>query len=239
VTLRIRSWERHQSAVLKKARWTRESRVKAGTADASTLKNPLSIQSVSVACVFDDDFRRFAEIVGGRHAETYLIRVLQYVASGHALDGIVPVSRDKFGTLVLSRQWDIVPPATGAKVYDALLAARLAVPLVDPQDDPQDDPLEDPSRARSRPVPSRPPPSHAGGINGVDLTERRCRAWAQEIRKLSAMKGTKERKYADRIAAEKAGADWPWGVAWTWIVEHDPIRGQDLGERIEEAHHGD
>lgn len=124
----LRSWRKCQASVVNKVEWQRKKRVEDGSAAPDSLRNPLSINSISIASVLDDDFAKFAEMVGGKYAETYLVRVLQYVANGHALTGEINVSPSKFGTLVLSREWDIVSPGRGRKVYEALIESGIALP---------------------------------------------------------------------------------------------------------------
>lgn len=125
--IRLRSWRKCQASVVNKVEWQRKKRVEDGSASPDSLRNPLSINSISINSVLDDNFAKFAEMVGGKHAETYLVRVLQYVANGHALTGEINVSPGKFGTLVLSREWDIVSPARGRKVYKALIESGIAL----------------------------------------------------------------------------------------------------------------
>jgi hypothetical protein len=121
-----------------------------------------------VASSFDQDFAGFAEKLARGKAETYLIRTLQYAAHHGALTGIIDVDRKHFGTLVLSRAWDVVSTREGGKVYDALISVGLAAEDGSRADldahleryqetTPKDDP-ESLSRARSLPVPSRPDP---------------------------------------------------------------------------------
>lgn len=174
--LHIRSWEKHQNAVIAKAKWTRQDRVEKGKAPPESLTSALSIQSVSVACVLDENFAEFAERVGGSVAESYLLRTLQYVANGHALDGVVPVPREKFGAIVLSRHWHIVSRRIGETVYDALLASGIATihePSVGGSTGRSSGGTSGVPRARvpglTRPGLTRPPPSvplDDGGVPG-------------------------------------------------------------------------
>lgn len=121
--LSIRNWEKWQGRGVADVRRKREQR-------GTTSERPYAMGYVFVASSLDaEHFGTFAELVGGAVAESYLIRVLQYVALHAALAGEVRVRRERFGPIVLSRAWDIVSIEAGAAVYDALVASRIAEPL--------------------------------------------------------------------------------------------------------------
>lgn len=95
---------------------------------------PVVMKYIAFATRLDDEPRageaegnwsRFKRLVGARVAETWLIRTLQYVGEKSALDGVVRLDRDSF-CLALSRDGDVVKPAEGAKVYDALILSGIA-----------------------------------------------------------------------------------------------------------------
>lgn len=130
--IRLRSWAKWQAAMLAKVRSTRKARVARGESPPESMTAPLSMQSVMIAAVFDDEhFGAFAERVGGACAETYFLRVCQFVANGHGLTGECPIKRERFAAIVLSRAWHIVPRKTGELVYDALLSSGIAQPITD------------------------------------------------------------------------------------------------------------
>jgi hypothetical protein len=187
--LRIRKFTDWQNNALSKIQNTRKARIKAGEAHPDSLGHAVSLQTISVSTVLDGNFVAFANIVGGSVAETYFIRTLQFVANGYALTGDVPIARDKFGPVVLTRGHDIVSPAKGAKVYDALLRSGIALPLVTTDADTHavtarvtacDTDCES-TRARSLPDPALPDPSPPvpavadGGSFGPTLTTREKR----------------------------------------------------------------
>ena len=162
--LTVRNWTKWQNAILAKVKSTRKARIERGEAPASHLTAPLSIQSVAIATAFDEDFAAFAAEVGGAAAETYLIRLLQYVANAHAFDGSFSVPREKFGPIVLSRVWHTVGKTTGERVYDALIRAQILVFVAQPvaqHVDPHDAPPVDPPVAHSPAVTGPSPPCPA------------------------------------------------------------------------------
>lgn len=165
--LRIRKFTDWQSNALAKIHSTRKGRITDGKAHPDSLGHAVSLQTISVSTVLDGNFVAFAKIVGGEAAETYFVRTLQFVANGYALTGDVPIERDKFGPVVLTRGHHIVTAAKGAKVYDALITSGIAVRLVTEVHGTRavtacETAREtdcDATRARSLPVPSSPDPS--------------------------------------------------------------------------------
>lgn len=187
--LRIRKFTDWQSNALAKIHSTRKGRITDGKAHPDSLKHAVSLQTISVSTVLDGNFATFAGLIGGSVAETYFLRTLQFVANGYALTGDVPIEREKFGPVVLTRRHDIVSPAKGAKVYDALIQSGIAVRLE--LTEPESHAVTvcetacatdcDATRARSLPVPSSPVPSPPvpaasdGGPSGPLLTVREKR----------------------------------------------------------------
>ena len=123
--LRINGWEKWQGAAVRRLSGKRV----AGT------KRSLTMAYISVATDLRDapcasspgSFERFARAVGGRNAETYWLRILQYVGihdpEGGGLRG---VDRGRVGDLVLGRAWDRVSGPVGARVWDSLISSGLA-----------------------------------------------------------------------------------------------------------------
>ena len=176
--IRIRSWWKWQgpciSRVIKNRNWRNNS---PKVAASTPLDAPFSMQSVSIGASFDQHFAGFAEKLARGKAESYFVRVLQYAAHHGALFGVVDVDRKHFGTLVLSRAWDVVSTPEGGKVHDALVASGMCLE-VGPGDDVRVDfeahlesvrekaseaDQDTPTRARSLPDPSRPGPARGKG----------------------------------------------------------------------------
>lgn len=120
--LKLRSWDKWQGRGIADVRRMRETR---GTSP----DRPYAMGYVILATALDEDFRAFAEIVGGKVAETYFVRVVQYAGLNAAFSGEVKVRRALFGPVVLTREWDVVSAAAGQRVYDALISSGLAEPL--------------------------------------------------------------------------------------------------------------
>lgn len=125
--LRISGWKKWQGPAVYDIKRKRDK----------NSKRPLRLSFVAVAAEFHDDveatpdqgsFEQYAAALGaGANAEGWWVRVLQYLALRDPLEGVIRgVPREKFGPVVLSRPWDLVSQAKGAKVYDALLSSRLA-----------------------------------------------------------------------------------------------------------------
>lgn len=116
IVVRLPAWDRWQGAALRDVRDKRAAR---GTPD----DRPYAMSFFSVSSAFDDSFSRFAELVGGAGAETYLLRLLQHVALHAALSGEFRIARSAFGPAVLSRPWHVVSASRGRAVLDALQAS--------------------------------------------------------------------------------------------------------------------
>jgi hypothetical protein len=96
-----------------------------GRAKDGRLKRRLSYVALSVECT-GKEFLAFAAAVGGRNAETFWVRTIQYVGLHAPETGVLTgISRRNFAQ-VLSRPHDSVKPGTAAKVFDALLLSGLA-----------------------------------------------------------------------------------------------------------------
>lgn len=122
--IRVRSWDKWQSNSFRDAQRKRNKRAELG---ASPRRKTFVMAWVAVAVELDDTFAEFAKTVGGKGAESYLIRVLQYAARKSPFEGEINVERGAFGPVVLTCGWEIVSPAKGRKVYDALLSSGLCV----------------------------------------------------------------------------------------------------------------
>lgn len=159
--IRLPAWTRHQAAIINHVKSSRKTR----GMEADT---ELVMQRFSVASSWDRDFiEKFAPRVGHRSAETFFVRLLQYVATHDGMTGECRVPRDDFGALVLSRVGDTVSRRDGQKAYDALLFSGIAVSIgatVTSVD--TDVNTGDALPSRSDPTRSDPPrsePSRAGG----------------------------------------------------------------------------
>jgi len=125
MAIRIRSWWAHQSGRLNDIVTKRKRRKASGS---RTSGRGIALGAITVCTdLGEENFIEFAEAVGGRRAETYLLRTLQRVAQVDPLQGVILTPREKFGRVVLSREWDAVSPSAGRKVYDALVASGIAV----------------------------------------------------------------------------------------------------------------
>lgn len=161
--LRIRSWAKWQRGIISTVRKSRETRQKNG--QDVDMDAPLSMQHISIATSWDRDFvDGFGQLVGQRNAETYFLRVLQYVALHDGFTGECPVDREEFGEIVLSRRRDRVSRKEGEKVYDALVASGLAEQVAsESRSVTHSARVQDPTRARvpllARTCPDSPPPS--------------------------------------------------------------------------------
>lgn len=190
--LSIRSWRKHNRRILKDVA---RNRVKREIA----LDAPLPLERVIVSTRLDQNFAAFAETIGGRCAETYFLRVLQYAAAHDGRHGRIEVTRDRFGPVVLTTAWDVVTKREGERCYDALLSSTLCVPyargqvcgpdcdcMVDPSadkslDGDSDKSRDDPHPASSdlRPASSEHPPTPSGGSgrsSASPLTEQERRS---------------------------------------------------------------
>lgn len=121
--LRFRSWAEHNRRIVKDVQRKRGER-------GVPQDKPLALERVILSSRLDLDFAAFAEMVGGRCAESFFVRALQYAATHDGVNGTVQVSRAMFGPIALSTPWDLVSSEEGAKVYDALLATGICVPFV-------------------------------------------------------------------------------------------------------------
>lgn len=129
--LMIRSWRKHNRRILKDV--TR-NRVKRKIA----IDAPLSLERIILSTRLDSHFAVFAETVGGRCAESFFVRTLQYAAEHDGRHGRIEVPRERFGPAVLTTAWDVVSRKDGERCYDALLASGICVPFVRGQDCGQD-----------------------------------------------------------------------------------------------------
>lgn len=177
----LTKWANWQRPALKEVKTKRKKR---GT-DPS---RPYSLPWFAMAGSFDDNggkgsFQTFAELVGGRFAETFWVRILQYVSLHDPFRGTIAVSRSRFGPVVLARAWDAVG-AKGGIVYDALLRSGLAEEI-EPNDprlsvDTSEDKSVDAAgieerRGDTSPSPSSASPSsngHHGRSRGSELAEQ-------------------------------------------------------------------
>lgn len=170
--LRFRTWKAHNSRVISDIESKREARK--GKIDA-----PISLAKVMVAADLDQQFAAFAREVGPRQAETFFLRALQYAAHHDGREGAIMVEPRVFGTVVLSRPWDVVSPRDGAKCYNALLSSTICVPVCETRGAPPGDaaatPQEQPRLPQPSPSPSPsihpPTPSGGSGISASPLTE--------------------------------------------------------------------
>jgi hypothetical protein len=122
--LLITRWADWQRPVLKTVV---SKRMKRGT----DMHKPYSLPWFAVSAAFADhggrgSFLRFAELVGGRAAETFWIRVLQYVAATDPFRGSLAVRPETLGRSALARPWDGVSADVGRRVYQALIDSGLA-----------------------------------------------------------------------------------------------------------------
>lgn len=173
--LSIRSWRKHNRRILKDVA---RNRIKREIA----LDAPLPLERVIVSTRLDQNFAAFAETIGGRCAETYFLRVLQYAAAHDGRHGRIEVTRDRFGPVVLTTAWDVVTKREGERCYDALLSSTLCVPytrgqvcdpgcdcMVDPSADKSSDGDADKSRDDLHPASSdlhpEPSPTPSGGMD--------------------------------------------------------------------------
>ena len=157
--LRFRSWAAWNSRCIKDAMGKRAAR-------GAKVDAPLYLSRVMVATKFDASFEAFAQAVGGRNAETFFLRVLQYAADHDGASGTVAVPRRQLGATVLSRWYDPVSRKTGEAVYDALLASNICVLSVDMSTDKSADMSRPPS-----PYPTLYPPSPTGGERSPSAPE--------------------------------------------------------------------
>jgi len=126
MSLILKAWTSWQYASISATRRNRERRIKAGDSSPPVDANYV-MQSIQFASTLDGDFRRFAEMVGGRHAETYFTRCLQYTALHGAMKGEIAARPEEYGRHVLSTLWDEVCLHQGVIVHDALILSGLAV----------------------------------------------------------------------------------------------------------------
>lgn len=120
--IHFQAWQRHNGAAIRDVEGKRRSR-KAGNVDA-----PITLYRVLLSTNLDADFTAFARAVGGRQAETFFTRCLQYAANKSGRWGIIDVAPENFGVLVLSRDYDIVSGADGQACHDALLSSGICEP---------------------------------------------------------------------------------------------------------------
>lgn len=118
--LRIRSWEKWQGRAMKELLAKRRVR-------GQDLGLPVALIYFRMATHLGKEFLHFARLVRGRAAETFLVRVLQYLAERGSREGSVEVSRERWGAVVLSREWDRVTLKVGQRVHDALIESGIAV----------------------------------------------------------------------------------------------------------------
>lgn len=121
--LKFRAWKAHNSRVISDIETKRANRPN-GKVGA-----PISLAKVIVSADLDQQFAAFARAVGPRQAETFFLRALQYAAHHDGREGAIMVEPGVFGTIVLSRPWDVVSPRDGVKCYNALLASTICVPV--------------------------------------------------------------------------------------------------------------
>ena len=118
--LRVIKWERWQGSAVR--------RIKAKRAARGSESPVKSLDFLWISSTFSDDFRIMAlGLPPGLRpkSDAFLLRILQGVATSSPEDGILRITRDTLGPLVLSRWYDRVSRASGAAVYDALLAAGI------------------------------------------------------------------------------------------------------------------
>lgn len=158
MAIRFRRWYEHNRRALKDIEAKRKQR-------GIPQNAPLSLMRVIVATQLDTQFATFAAAVGGRFAETMLVRSLQYAAMTAPQRGEIAVTRDNFAAIVLSRPWDLVGRTTGERVYDALLASTICIPSADESADESADRSVDEENGcpqtgpRTCPRPPSPSPS--------------------------------------------------------------------------------
>ncbi len=202
--LMIRTWRKHNRRILKDVTRNRVKR-------QLPIDLPLALERVVVSVRLDSNFQRFAELVGGRCAETFFLRVLQYAAVHDGRHGTIQVPPARFGPAVLSTSWDLVSVPVGRRVYAALVKSSICSKFVRGQDcGPDCDCGADKSRDVLRPPTSDLRPllksstanadenalsDLAGGIAaGMDATPRRPPR--------SRMSPQEQRDVADKWAAE-------------------------------------
>lgn len=122
--IRFRKWAEHNKSAIKDIIRTRTKR-------GVRVDAPVAMTKVLLVVKFDANFERFASTVGGEMAETYFLRAIQYAADRDGFLGSIRVPRDRFGAVVLSRQWHQCSRASGEKVYDALLSSGICVTCAD------------------------------------------------------------------------------------------------------------
>lgn len=199
MSIRIKAWEKWQGACISRVKRNRKWRNESAAHPNSDVNGPFSMQSVSVSTSFDADFVRFLAEFPRRSGEAFWLRTLQYAGLHGAMFGTIDVDRRLFGPIVLSRPWDVVSRALGAKVYDALLAHglcsddgdeyraeayRKASAEASPEASPEALTLR--ARARSRPVPSRPGRTEGRRSRGDGSGSTKGRAAAPPGRAISA-----------------------------------------------------
>ncbi len=121
----IKAWTKWQTASISGVKRNRARRAKNGEGAPPADANYV-MQSVSVSATLDGDFKRFAVAVGGRSAETYLLRCLQYVAIHGAMRGEIDLEPEEYGPHALTKRWDPVCSSCGIRVHAALLSSGLA-----------------------------------------------------------------------------------------------------------------
>lgn len=143
------------------------------TANGTAQDAPLQMDYVTIAANLDesDEFRDFAEAVGPRLADGFLLRALSYAARSkrNALWGEIHLSREKFRKALETEVDDIVPKALGRKVFDALLASGIAAHGPHPER-PQGG-ADGASHGSPHGEPSRAVPSGSGSGSGSHSTE--------------------------------------------------------------------
>lgn len=122
--IRFRKWAEHNKSAIKDIIRTRTKR-------GVRVDAPVAMTKVLLVVKFDANFERFAATAGGEMAETYFLRAIQYAADRDGFLGSIRVPRDRFGAVVLSRQWHQCSRASGEKVYDALLSSDICVTCSD------------------------------------------------------------------------------------------------------------
>lgn len=168
IGLRVKAWKTWQGSAVSAIHRKRASRKSGGD---ETGNPPVVLSRVVISASLDDRFERFASILGpkrARSAETFLVRILQYAAHHGAANGDVRVPAKMFGTLVLSRKWDMVSALEGKRVFAAIIEAGMADELREnarngtPRGTARETPLEV-NRSEVK-IQNPPSPGSGGGV---------------------------------------------------------------------------
>ncbi|MCC6526004.1 MAG: hypothetical protein IT373_25380, partial [Polyangiaceae bacterium] len=123
----IRSWLTYQGSSIRGTLANRVSNTKKGKR-ADDLLATYTMKYVAVATHFDDDFDRFAARIPKRlAADAMLVRLLRFAADRSPIMGEVPISRDRWGPVVLRTDQSDVSKRDGEVVFDAMLEERIIV----------------------------------------------------------------------------------------------------------------